>query len=79
MGEIVNLRRARKQRARDHESAQAAEARARHGRSKPERANDARDAARLRAGVDGALLASVDQPVDEVELVHHRRGQDEGV
>jgi hypothetical protein len=48
MGEVVNLRQVRKQRARAGKSAQAAENRARHGRTKAEKAlehaeRDARD------------------------------------
>ncbi len=41
MGEIVNLRRARKHRARDEKDRQAAAARARHGRTKAQRTADA--------------------------------------
>jgi len=53
MAEIVNLRRARKQKARDADAARAAENRARFGAPKPDRkqrsAEDAR-AARAHAG-----------------------------
>ncbi len=54
MAEIINLRRARKAKARDDAAKAAEEARARHGRTKAERtlneARDALDARRLEQG-----------------------------
>jgi hypothetical protein len=54
MAEIVNLNKARK--ARDRKAAEdgAAANRAKHGRTKAEKANDARAEARRRALLDGA-------------------------
>ena len=52
MAEIVNLRRVKKQRERDDAAASAQQNRARHGRTKAERANDAREAARREALLD---------------------------
>ena len=42
MGEIINLRRAARRRDREAEAQAAAENRVRHGRTKAERADDAR-------------------------------------
>ena len=53
MGEIVNLRQARKRRARDEASATAQENRAWHGRTPAQKAADARDEARRQALLDG--------------------------
>ncbi|WP_442583120.1 DUF4169 family protein [Mesorhizobium sp. ASY16-5R] len=47
MGEIVNLRIARKRRQRDDQAKLADENRARHGRTKVEKQRDRADAARL--------------------------------
>jgi hypothetical protein len=47
MGEIVNLRIARKRRQRDDQAKLADENRARHGRTKAEKQRDRADAARL--------------------------------
>ncbi|GHH15685.1 hypothetical protein GCM10008023_18890 [Sphingomonas glacialis] len=54
MGEVVNLRRARKARARDTAETTAATNRAAFGRSKAERAATAHDAARAGRALDGA-------------------------
>lgn len=54
MAEIVNLNRARKARAKDRAEAEAAANRAKHGRTKAEKANDARAEARRKALLDGA-------------------------
>lgn len=54
MGEVVNLRRARKARARDTAETTAATNRAAFGRSKAERETTAAQAARLERGLDGA-------------------------
>jgi hypothetical protein len=56
MGEIVNLRRSRRERARAAAAQAAAEARVLHGRTAAERARDAVAAERERAAVDGARL-----------------------
>lgn len=56
MGDVINLRRARKQRARADKAATATENRARFGRSKAEKAAEAAEQARLKALVDGAKL-----------------------
>ena len=54
MAEIVNLKRARKAKARDAAAAKAAENRARYGQTKAERARLAAEKAKLRAVIDGA-------------------------
>ena len=54
MAEIINLRLARKAKARAEKGAEAAENRARHGRTATERDRDASDADRLRRTLDGA-------------------------
>ena len=54
MGEIVNLNRARKAKARDAAEIKAAENRARYGQTKAERARLASEKAKLRAVIDGA-------------------------
>jgi len=52
MGEIVNLNKARKTRARQEAEAKAAANRAKHGRTKVEKANDTRAEARAKALLD---------------------------
>lgn len=54
MGEIVNLNKQRKARARKEAEAAAAANRAKHGRTKAEKANDQRAEARAKALLDGA-------------------------
>ena len=54
MAEIINLRMARKAKARSDKVADAAENRARHGRTAAERERDEREADRLRRTLDGA-------------------------
>ena len=54
MGEIVNLNKARKAQARQGAEAKAAANRVKHGRTKAEKANDARAEARRQALLDGA-------------------------
>ena len=54
MGEIVNLNRARKARARTEAAATAAANRAKHGRTTAERGRDELVEARRRALLDGA-------------------------
>ena len=56
MGDIVNLRVARKARARATAEKQAAENRARHGRGKAAKACDTAEADRLARRLDGARL-----------------------
>lgn len=53
MGEIVNLNKTRKARAKQDAQAEAAANRAKHGRSKAEKQNDARAEARRKALLDG--------------------------
>lgn len=53
MAEIINLRRARKARARDQAATEAATNRARHGRTKAETARDDLAEARARRHLDG--------------------------
>jgi hypothetical protein len=53
MGEVVNLKRARKARERAAAAAQAAEARVRHGRDKATKRTEAQTAAREKAALDG--------------------------
>ncbi len=54
MGEIVNLNKTRKARERQEAEAAAAANRAKHGRTKAEKANDVRAEARRKALLDGA-------------------------
>lgn len=54
MGEVLNLNKARKARARADKAAAAAANRIAHGRTKAERASDAAEAARHAAQLDGA-------------------------
>ncbi len=54
MAEIINFRQARKGLARKAAEQQAAENRARFGRSKAEKQRDAAEQARLRKELDGA-------------------------
>jgi hypothetical protein len=54
MGEIVNLRRAKKQRERDEAATTAQRNRIRHGRSKLETANDQRGEQRRQALLDAS-------------------------
>ena len=54
MAEIVNLNKARKARDKAEAATTAAANRAKHGRTKAEKANDAREEARRRALLDGA-------------------------
>ena len=56
MGEIVNLRRARKARTREAAAAEADANRLRHGRTAPEKAAEAALARRLDRVLDGARL-----------------------
>lgn len=64
MGDIVNLRTHRRQRARKQDAQQAADNRSRFGRTLAEKARDEADAARSNAVLDSARL----QPGDKVEL-----------
>ncbi len=54
MAEIVNLKHARKMKAREAAEAKAAENRAKYGQTKAERARVAAEKAKLRAVIDGA-------------------------
>jgi hypothetical protein len=54
MAEIVNLNKARKARARADKAVDAAANRAKHGRTKAQKQNDARAEVRRRALLDGA-------------------------
>ena len=54
MGDVVNLRAARKAKDRDEAQAQAAANRARHGRTKSERLKERQDHARQERLIDGA-------------------------
>jgi hypothetical protein len=54
MGEVVNLRRARKARARMTAETEAAANRAAHGRTRAEKQADALEAARHARALDGA-------------------------
>jgi hypothetical protein len=54
MAEIVNLNKARKARAKREAEAAAAANRAKHGRTRAEKANDARAEARRETLLDGA-------------------------
>lgn len=60
MGEVVNLRVARKAAGRKAKEAEAAANRASHGRSKAERAATTADAARAARLLDGARLEGKD-------------------
>ncbi|MDF8334772.1 DUF4169 family protein [Novosphingobium cyanobacteriorum] len=54
MAEVINLRQARKAKARGEAKVQAAANRALHGRTKGERQREAMDAARAERQIDGA-------------------------
>jgi hypothetical protein len=54
MGEIVNLRRAKKNRARDADTEAAKQNRIRHGRTKAEKENDRREVQRRAALLDAS-------------------------
>ena len=56
MGEVVNLRTARKRRLRDERDAAAAENRVRHGRTGPEKRADRAERERAARTHDGRLL-----------------------
>ena len=56
MADVVNLRQARKQKLRADRAQQAAENRAKHGRTKGEKARDEADAARVRRQLDQARV-----------------------
>jgi hypothetical protein len=56
MGELVNLNREKKRRAKDAAAQAAAENRVRHGRTRVERNRDADDEARRRAAVENARI-----------------------
>ena len=56
MGEIVNLRSQRRRRDKQQAAQQAADNRARHGRTPAEKRRDAIEAARRESGLDGARL-----------------------
>ena len=56
MGDVINLRRARKAKAKGAAEVQAAENRARHGRTTSEKKRDDSETKRLDRIVDGARL-----------------------
>ena len=56
MNDIINLRRERKARARDEAAEQAAQNRARHGRTKAERLQDDKQRELVTRTLDGAKL-----------------------
>lgn len=56
MGDIVNLRTHRRQRARKQDAQQAADNRSRFGRTRAEKTRDEADAARGKAVLDGARI-----------------------
>lgn len=64
MAEIVNLHRARKRRDRVQAAQDAAENRARFGRTRAERDRDALDAASAARTLDGARLDSQENPAE---------------
>lgn len=59
MGDVINLRRARKDRQKAEAAAQADANRARHGRTRSERTAIEAEADRLRRTLDGAALVGV--------------------
>ncbi|HEY4253500.1 MAG TPA: DUF4169 family protein [Roseomonas sp.] len=61
MAEIVNLNRVKKAKARAEAESTAAANRARHGRTKAERAKDAAEEKQRRALLDGAKLDTPDR------------------
>ncbi len=62
MGEIVNLRRARKAAERRRDEAQAHENRIQHGLSKPERQLAEKARAKAEKNLDGHLMEGGDKP-----------------
>ncbi len=73
MGEIINLNRLRKARARDAAAAAAAENRVRHGRTKAEKARDADEAARRSAALDSHRVESSESSVPDSSPPKPRR------
>ena len=65
MGEIINLNRVRKARARDAAAAVAAENRARHGRTKAAKAREADETARAAAVLDSHRVESPESDVPD--------------
>ncbi len=61
MGDVINLRRARKARERSAAEQAAAEARARHGRTKSERALQEAEAERLARHVEQSRIEALPQ------------------
>jgi hypothetical protein len=61
MGEVVNLRQARKQAKREHDAKQAATNRLRHGRSKADRQLEATRAAKAHRGLDSHRVETGDE------------------
>jgi hypothetical protein len=64
MAEIINLRRARKQRARAEREVRAETNRARHGRTKAEKLRDSADQERRDQSLDGHRIEPDDTPSD---------------
>lgn len=62
MGDVVNLRMARKHKARAEKQQAASENRALHGRSKAERLRDQVEAGKAASFVEGHRLADRDKP-----------------
>jgi hypothetical protein len=62
VAEIVNLRMARKAKARRDAAQQAAENRARHGRTKAEKQRDKAEAERAERTIEGARRTESDDP-----------------
>jgi hypothetical protein len=71
--EIINLRQARKQRARDEKAAQSAENRARFGRTKAERDQEERAQALAGRALDGHLREppSIVAPAERADTTDH--------
>ena len=76
MVDIINLRQARKNRARDATAQAASEARIRHGRSKAAKLSDALDARRHDARRAGLLL-SRDEADVQAEVAANLRNESE--
>ncbi len=64
MGDVINLNRVRKKKARDDKARRAETNRRLHGRTKAERAAEAAQKARLERTLKGALL---DPPAEDVD------------
>jgi hypothetical protein len=65
VADVINLRRARKAKARTEREAKAVENRAKHGRSKQERRSDAAEQHRLEHALEGHRRGAAEKEPDQ--------------